>query len=186
MTRDEFLQFLHLLTLTRAEFLRLLMLKSTTLGQRVFNGELAFAYGLSHPVEVGKYSALDALSAMAVSMLHACAKIPAKAAADLMRKHWEAFLKAVAKVERQMAAGHTTWTASEDEIWFAVATAFGDDGKVRRVLGAIGTRQETAGARRNAGSHASIYMMPLKLPLRTLRNNERDTGVELPKLLVAG
>jgi hypothetical protein len=43
-------------------------------------------------------------------MLTGCAKIKMRAAADLMRKHWEAFLKAVAIVERQMLAGQTTWT----------------------------------------------------------------------------
>jgi hypothetical protein len=48
---DEFLEFLRGVTLTRGELLRLLMLKSTTLDQRVFNGEAAFAFGLQHPVK---------------------------------------------------------------------------------------------------------------------------------------
>jgi hypothetical protein len=173
--------------LPRGEFLRLLELKSATLDQRVHKGELPFAFGLSRPAHIGEYSVHDAISVLAGSMVSGCAKIELKTAADLVRDNWEDFLKGVAIVERQMNAGDETWGGGNHEIWFAVATVFGDDGKVDKVRGAIGTQQEEAVNALwnwNTGPHGLLYMLPLKLVLRMLRNNAKAAKIKLPALLI--
>jgi len=164
--------------LTREEFLRLLNLKSTTLDQRVHKNEMVFFPGLSRPAAIGDYSALDGLYGLTSSMLNGCAKIELKDAADLTRTNWEDLAKGFAKVERQME--------TDGLIFFAVATVFGDDGKVKKISGAVGTGQQASNVLQSAGKHASLYMLPLYIVLRTLRNcaKQAKPQIQLPTYLI--
>lgn len=111
-------------------------------------------------------------------MLNGCAKIEMKTAADLTRDKWKPLVKAIAKVERRME--------EDGPIFSAVATLFGDDGQVRKVDGAVGTGQKAADALQSAGQHASLYMLPLFIVLRTLRNcaEQAKPEIRLPKFLI--
>jgi hypothetical protein len=86
--------------LPRDEFLRLLILKSTTLDQRVLMGQAAFAFGCRNPAHTNEYLVLHAVAMMLVSMLNAHG-LKLEDAADVVLQFWEEWLTLVTKAERE-------------------------------------------------------------------------------------
>jgi hypothetical protein len=160
--------------LSRAEFLRLLEIKGTTLDQRAFKGEIAFAFGCPIPAHTGEYLPLDALAVLLTSMLNAYAKIELKWAATAVREHWDKCLQLLQRAERE---------AGGEELFFAVGTTIGGKQIVE-----VGTAREAAkkieaALGETGDSLVNVFFMSIQRVLRQLRANARIFKVNLPEHL---
>jgi hypothetical protein len=159
--------------LSRDEFLRLLQMKSATLDQRVYKHELTFSLGCTRPAHTGEYLLLDVVAVLLISMLNRLAKVEMKTAAEMVLKHWYGWLVGVAQAEHEMDE------SLRDQTYFAVGTDFNGKG-----FAAVGKMKEAVAMLESSGPHErGLYMLPLHLVLRVLRDNARIAKIDLPKFL---
>jgi hypothetical protein len=154
--------------LSRDEFLRLLILSSNTLDQRVLTGQIAFAFGCPLPAHAGEYLPIDGVAVMTTSML-AATGVKLEDAAGAVRQRSEDWLKLVTRAEREPIFGSGGEQVGP-ELFFVVATVFDGSFLSRRV--AVGTMDEIMAAFRDKSLHAAGFVSIHRV-LRQLRANAR-------------
>jgi len=159
--------------ISRSDFLRLVGVKSSTLDQRVLTGEAAFALGCHRPAHVGEYLVLDAVAMLVASMLNCFAGLDLKAAAGLVREHWQGWLTLVTKAERPMTEG--------SQLFFAITWLSLEPGlSHRRYRVAMGEAHEIMAAL--AGD--SIYTVNSISMHRVLHHLRSNAELAKPKIIL--
>ena len=160
--------------LPRDEFLRLLILKSTTLDQRVLMGQAAFAFGCRNPAHTGEYLPLDGVAMMLTSMLNAHG-VRLEVAAEAVRTYWDDWLGLVTRAERYPIP-------ENPHLFFAVAVPSPESGLSRRV--AVGYSNQIVDALYRADD-PSCPVAPISIHqvLLQLRINAQRANVALPDRL---
>ena len=157
---------------SRDEFLALVGVKPSTLYQRTFTGEAAFALGCHKPAHVGEYLVLDAVAMILASMLNRFCGLELKSAAEEVRTNWEAWLELVTKAER-WGERH----ADDPRLFFAVAWLSLEPRRYRVFLGEAHKIAEALPAQ------TTPCFVSIALVLRHLRANAKRAKITLPQRL---
>jgi len=158
----------------RDEFLRLLILKSTTFDQRVLMGQAALALGCQKPAHTGEYLVLDAVAMLLVSMLNRLG-VELKPAADAVREHWKGWLELVTRVERAPLPDNA-------ELFFCVAGVLSLDSGLVSDRVEMGKHHEIAAAFARESAYRPAFVSMHRV-LHQLRINAQHANVALPDRL---
>jgi len=159
-------------TIPRDTFCALIDVKSTTLSQRQYTGEQAFAFGLSKPAHLNEYLYLDAAAALLASMLNCFGGLELKHAANIVRQTWDDWLTLLIRaesaphVEQYVCVAWTSLDRSEPP-----HIAMGEAADIAKVC---------------PPSETAPCMISMQLLLRCLRANAAKAakaGIELPARL---
>jgi hypothetical protein len=161
-------------TFNRDEFLRLLILKSTTFDQRVLMGQAALALGCQKPAHTGEYLVLDAVAMLLVSMLNWLG-VELKPAADAVREHWEGWLELVTRAERAPLPDNA-------ELFFCVAGVLSLDSGLVSDRVEMGEHHEIAAAFAGESTYRPAFVSIHRV-LHQLRINAQHANVALPDRL---
>jgi hypothetical protein len=143
--------------------------KPSTLDQRLFTGEAAFALGCHKPAHTGEYFVLDAVAMILASMLNRFAGLQLKEAADIVCSTWNDWLTLLIRaesfphVEQFVCVARTSLDRSEP-----AHIAMGEAADIAKVC---------------PPSETAPCLIPMQLLLRCLRGNAAKAGIDLPERL---
>jgi hypothetical protein len=159
--------------LDREEFLRLLQIRGVTLDQRVFKGEISFAFGCPVNAHLNEYLPLDAFAVLMTSML--TPEIGQKAAAELVRETWpgpQGWLRAVQLAETDPKLHTQAEIPPEDELFLTLGVE-----PSLPPLAVVGT---LLNCQRRLSAYRIIRGISIQKVLRQLWKNSRLYKVPLP------
>lgn len=162
--------------LKRDEFSQLLQIRAGTITQRIYTGEIVFAFGCRINAHIGEYLVPDAIAVLMTSMLST--EIGMKAAAELVRETWDGthgWLRAVQEAEGDPRLYTQTPIPTEDHLFLTLGI---EKGRLPKAV--VGLMSDCL---RDLSGYGIIRGISIQLVLRQLRVNGRQYKVALPDRL---